>query len=269
MHKSNRYFSEEEYFNGKFNFIHTYLHDNYCYALHSHQFYEINVIASGEGEHLIESTTLPAKTGDVFVIPPDTNHSYRSNERLDIYHVLIKNDFLSRYADELSTLDGFNILFEIEPQIRRSSGKNHNLSLDNHELSVIKENLKNMIYAENSEQFVYLNALTLAFICKLCKKISGAVQNLGKGGDIIGVMEFIKSNLDRKLSLDDLSKHSNMSKATLNRRFQDAVGTSPMDYLLSCRIIKAKELIDEGNLTKTEIANACGFFDASHMNKYL
>ena len=96
------YFSEKEYFDGKFNFIHTYLHTNYKYKMHSHQFYEINIIVSGEGRHYIENTSLETGVGDVFVLPPEVRHGYFSEGRLDIYHILIKKDFLVRYAEELA-----------------------------------------------------------------------------------------------------------------------------------------------------------------------
>lgn len=60
-----------------------------------------------------------------------------------------------------------------------------------------------------------------------------------------------------------------MSIATLNRRFNDLLKTSPMNYVMDCRIQKAIELIEENKYSKTEIAQLCGFYDLSHMNKYL
>jgi AraC family transcriptional regulator len=66
-----------------------------------------------------------------------------------------------------------------------------------------------------------------------------------------------------------IAEFSNMSKATLNRRFNESVGMSPMNYVLSCRVAKAKELLADGNVNKTEIANICGFYDTAHMNKYV
>ena len=262
------YFSESEYFGGRFNYIHVYLHENYKYRMHSHQFYEINIIASGEGSHFIEKIEIPAAAGDVFVIPPGVSHSYHSEEPLDVYHVLIKNEFLARYAEELAEVDGFDILFDIEPQIRRASGKNFNLKVGDAEFSIFCDELERMMRVESEERYVYLNALTLTLICRLCRRISGLMTEMNRS-EIVGVMEYIKGNLDRKLTLDHLAGYAKMSTATLNRRFREAVGSSPMSYVLSCRISRAREMMAEGRLSRTEVAQTCGFYDLAHMNKYL
>lgn len=262
------YFSESDYFNGKFNYIHTYLHRNYKYRMHSHQFYEINIIASGSGQHFIKDTCLSATAGDIFVIPPGISHSYHSDDALDIYHILIKNDFLNRYAEELSEVEGFSILFDIEPLIRQASGRNINLNLGAPELQMFRGDLEHMMKIEESGRYVYLNALVLAFICRLCRRITDSVSKVTES-DIVSVMNYIRNNLDKKLSIANLSAYAGMSSSTLNRHFRDMVGTSPMDYVLSCRVSRAKELLKEGNLSKTEIAGICGFYDIAHMNKYL
>lgn len=262
------YFSEEEYFKGKFNYIHTYLHANYKYKMHSHQFYEINIIASGRGRHYIESTHLDAVAGDVFIIPPGMSHGYFSEGRLDIYHILIKKDFLIRYAEELAEVAGFELLFDIEPRIRRSSGKELNLNVGLAELAVFQGELERMMAVEKSGRHVYLNALTMAFICRLCKRIRRTVSD-SKESDVVSVMEYIKANIESKLTLEELCAFVHMSPATLNRRFRATVGQSPMEYVLSARIARARALLEEGGHSRTEIAYSCGFYDLAHMNKYL
>ncbi|MBQ8409585.1 MAG: AraC family transcriptional regulator [Clostridia bacterium] len=262
------YFSEDEYFCGNFNYIHTYLHTNYKYKMHAHQFYEINIVASGKGRHYIEDTSLDAEMGDVFVIPPGVSHGYYSEGELDIYHVLIKKDFLARYAEELAEIEGFEILFNIEPEIRRSSGKALNLNVGSPDFVSFKAELERMKNIEASGRFVYLNALTIVFICRLCRRICGSISESCEK-EIVGVMEYIRNNLDRKLSLSELSSRAHMSTATLNRRFRSSVGMSPIEYILSCRVARAKELISESNIRRTDIAQICGFYDVAHMNKYL
>ena len=262
------YFQENEYFIGKFNFIHTYLHQNYQYRMHAHQFYEINIIVSGEGMHYIENNRLDAKAGDVFVIPPEVRHGYYSNGTLDIFHVLIKKDFLARYSEELGEVGGFGILFDIEPDIRKSTGASFNLNLGHGELEMFKGVLEQMVRVEKRREYVRLNALTMDFICRLCNRISSVTMS-ERDREIVGIMEYIRSNIDEKITLSSLCEQSHMSAATLNRRFRSAVGQSPMEYVLSVRVARAKELISEGKLSRTEIALSCGFYDLAHMNKYL
>ena len=99
---------------------------NYSIALHDHDFYEINVILSGHGTHMIGGTSLKTTVGDVFVIPPSVVHGYqRDGDDFDVYHLILKPDFLKRYAAELSGFSGFGLLFEAEPYIRERGGRAH------------------------------------------------------------------------------------------------------------------------------------------------
>ena len=262
------FFAEHEFFNEEFNFVHVYLHKNYKHKMHSHQFYEINLIVSGEGRHYLESTNLEAKIGDVFVIPPGVSHGYYSEDMLDIYHILIKKELFSRYAEELSEVEGFDLLFDIEPQIRQSLGRELNLNIGHAELASFQNDLEKMIALKKSGRYIQLNFATMVLICRLCKRISSSAS-ISKENDIVSVMEYIKANLDSKITLETLCERTHMSSATLNRRFRAAVCQSPMAYVLSARIARARTLIEEGELRRTEIAQICGFYDLAHMNKYL
>ncbi len=262
------YHSEADIFREEHQYIHTYLHPNYHYKLHSHQFYEINIIATGRGRHYIENTSLDIAAGDIFVIPPDVLHGYDSEYHLNIYHILIKTDFFTRYREELSQIDGFDLLFDIEPQIRRASGKRLRANAADQVFHVFDQDLKRLIELEKQKKYVYLNVMTLAFICKLCEWITDDISDSYERS-VAGVMEYIKNNLDGKLTLEVLSRYAHVSAATLNRQFREAVMQTPMQYVTACRIAKAKRLIAEGQSNRTEIAQACGFYDSSHMNKYL
>jgi len=274
VQKGKHYWYDEDCFKGGgFHYINTYLHKNYDFRMHSHQFYEMNIIAGGTGRHYINETYVEAKAGDVFIIPPGTSHGYYSDKKIDIYHILIKSDFIKHYKEELTSMREFGILFDVEPTVRSVSSKKCNLTLTYDELNVVKLQLSAILAAEKEESYVYQNVLSLAFICGLCdvmrKKITG--QNChGEGFErIISVTEYIKNNLDRDLSLENISRNSNLSKATLNRLFREYLNVSPMKYVIDCRSAKAYELIAENRHTKSEISQMCGFYDLSHMNKYI
>jgi transcriptional regulator GlxA family with amidase domain len=49
----------------------------------------------------------------------------------------------------------------------------------------------------------------------------------------------------------------------LQRRFQTAFGISPQEFLIKTRVLAATRLLNETSLTAAEIANKCGFVDAS------
>ena len=148
------YFYEDEYFKDKFHFAHAFLHNDCRYGMHSHECYEINIIANGQGRHYIGNTSVHTRAGDIFVIPPQVKHGFSAPKPLDIYIILIKSDFLSRYSEELNSLNGMHILFDIEPQIRSVSGKNYSLNLGYQEFDSVKADIVKMIKAEKEHTSV-------------------------------------------------------------------------------------------------------------------
>lgn len=266
------FWSDDSAFNKESN-ISTYMHYNYDHGMHSHSFYEINIIYKGEGMHYIAESSIYAKKGDVFVIPPNISHGYYSKSNLDIYHLLIKNDFIKKYNEDLSKFKGYNMLFDIEPLFRTSSIKTNNLKLSESELEKIYEDLKYIHSVGEEKDYLLENILSLALIGKLSrmfyKKTNDKNNETKENADLLKIISYIKNNLDGNLSVEMLSKYVNISPSTLNRRFRENLNISTAEFVLGCRTTRAKELLKQNNYSKAEIAQMCGFYDTSHMNKYL
>ena len=196
------YYRESDCFSpAPMHLVHAYLHPDYTVRMHRHQFCEINVILRGEGMHYIGENSLPARVGDVFIIPPEVAHGYASHGALDIGHVLLRADFFARYREELAQLPGFSLLFDIEPQVRSSSGLDCNLCIPAHELPRIREVAKQMIRAEEEGLFAYENVLTLGLVGKLGELLRQSADTL----DPDGTAERILHRAKAEGSVDDLS----------------------------------------------------------------
>lgn len=74
---------------------------------------------------------------------------------------------------------------------------------------------------------------------------------------------YIRIHCCEKLNLVQLYQKTNLSKSYYMRLFKRFVGTSPYNYLLACRITKARELLECTDHTITEIAENTGFLDVS------
>jgi AraC-like DNA-binding protein len=58
-----------------------------------------------------------------------------------------------------------------------------------------------------------------------------------------------------------------MSECTFLRKFREATGFSPTDYLLRSRIRRAEELLARRKLSITEVAARCGFEDSNYFSR--
>lgn len=72
-------------------------------------------------------------------------------------------------------------------------------------------------------------------------------------------LEYIHTNYQNDISLDDLCKIVNLNRTSLNRRFKEKTGHTAMDYLINHRIKIACEALVHTNLKISELAEACGF----------
>jgi AraC family transcriptional regulator len=82
------------------------------------------------------------------------------------------------------------------------------------------------------------------------------------------VTDFIHAHLDRDLELVNLSAIAQISPYHFLRLFKKSMGTTPHQYILQCRVKKAKYLLKYSELSITEIASRVGFCDQSHLNRY-
>ncbi|MDR8393767.1 helix-turn-helix domain-containing protein [Aliifodinibius sp. S!AR15-10] len=80
------------------------------------------------------------------------------------------------------------------------------------------------------------------------------------------VILYMEEHLNEELSLGQLAESVQLSKYQLIRRFRKEMETTPWKYLLTRRIAKAKQLLEQG-MSPGQVAIETGFYDQSHLNK--
>lgn len=85
---------------------------------------------------------------------------------------------------------------------------------------------------------------------------------------ITAMLNYIQENYPQKITLAELAKSANISKAECNRCFHNILQTSPYKYLLEYRLSKGAELLKRTELPISVIANQVGFDQASQFGKY-
>ena len=132
---------EKENFHNNFS-VRAFTYKNYSIEMHNHDFYEVNIIFSGNGTHCIESGRFRVKSGDVFVIPPMVAHAYTDTYNLEVYHILLQKSFVTKNKSETEKVDGFLQLTEIEPFLRSNFSSAFFLHLNSLQLVQLKNELE-------------------------------------------------------------------------------------------------------------------------------
>lgn len=81
------------------------------------------------------------------------------------------------------------------------------------------------------------------------------------------VLLFIRNNIHRPISLEELATTMSQSPEHFSRSFREALKITPLQYLLKERINRAQELLTGSNLTVQRIGEQCGFNTPSHFAK--
>lgn len=77
-------------------------------------------------------------------------------------------------------------------------------------------------------------------------------------------LRYLYAHYVDQITLDDLVKNCHTSKSELCRRFKTATGQSPMTYLLHYRIRQSLPLLEQTELSVTDIAGKVGFSGSSY-----
>ncbi len=80
-------------------------------------------------------------------------------------------------------------------------------------------------------------------------------------------MTFIESNLTDPLTVVDIARAAAVSTRTLMRLFKQEVGTSVVNFIQQRRVVLARRLLQEPDLTCAEVAFSAGFGSVQHFNR--
>jgi len=107
------------------------------------------------------------------------------------------------------------------------------------------------------------HASALAY--ELLTRTQGRAANDRSDALVNEVLGYLTLNwAEHDLSVTSLARTFKVHRATLARKFQSALGTSPVDYIIAMRIQNAMSLLRQTNHSVAEIARQCGFKDPNY-----
>ena len=81
------------------------------------------------------------------------------------------------------------------------------------------------------------------------------------------IVEFMKTNLHRKLTIDEIAQSVELSCSRVGHLFKSEFSMSPGQYLKLLRVEKARELLESTSLRVKVIMVRVGIQDQSHFTK--
>ena len=207
---------------------------------HMHNNLEIIYILQGCAVYSYEGNSIVLNAGDIVVTPPGFYHYLKiekgtMSERINV---------LIRKKIEFSTVAVYkaeNFFFDIFN------------SLEKYYKIISKDNLEMLFQTKIDEIILILQHLLL---------LPNQVQ-IQTNSTIKKIIDYINQNIYNPLTPKSVAKNCYLSEGHLHRVFKKALNTTPGNYILSKKLALAKNLIEKGDDTISNIALKLGFEDYS------
>lgn len=220
---------------------------------HCHDCYEILCVISGQGEYILEGSSISIRKRSLILLPPLAYHSVTSSSDsgLEAYVIHFQKSLLPDYA--LSMLDG---LFA-----EQENGRYFSPDSVPESLSALFDQFGVAARLPDEQKRAFVSTLAAQIVILLS---AAAGEGVSFADDELGakVIRYLNSNIEKNVSLDKLAKHFFVSKYHLCRAFKRYSGTSVHAYINHKRIMYAKQLIESGE-TAQSAAYKVGFGDYS------
>ncbi|MEO1183911.1 MAG: AraC family transcriptional regulator [Cyanobacteria bacterium J06636_27] len=252
-----------EKLSGQGAYLSSYYHPTYELPPHCEEVLLVQIfLCDAEVERSLgdKSQSEAVSKGDVAIIPANVNHRASWKQEVEFLLLAIKPKLINEIAQKIGIAEPVTILphFACQDVLLYGIG-----------LSLLYE------CQQWDTCLTYTNSMLQTAVIHLLRKYSNIRANIDEETineqteyKLKQALQYIDSNLDRNLPLDEVARNVNISKYYFCRLFSQYIGVSPYRYLLQRRIAKAKLLIQQNPEAKmADIALECGFKSQSHFNR--
>ena len=226
--------------------------------LHFHDYFEIMLPLTSPGNIFVNDQVYPLERGTLYLIGESTLHRTMANGFHSRYILHISRKALT----DLSTPQtDFTQLMQVN--FRRAT-------LNSDEMTELIELFQDLERNKNDGSFGSDIRQTVALL-RLLIRVAPTL-NAASAGEAIRnkdflrvapILDYIQENLAEPLSLDQIASQFYLSKHYLCRIFKSATGFSVMEYIIYSRVLRARQLLQEG-VSVQQAGELSGFSDNSH-----
>ena len=229
-----------------------------------HDFYELVYVESGYYYVILDGERFTVPPGSVIFFAPNAFHSgdgvTRSTATVDILSFTAESPAMRYFDNRVFALDesqraAFFSTFEIARQA---------LEQIPHEGLRIRDGVRPTALQELKSRFelfllaLYDDTVTVTVQSNRAQYRKERFRQIS---------DYMKANLDRPITLPEIAADCSVSVTGLKELCRTFCGCGPIDYLISLRILAAKELIRGSTMNFSEIAERTGFSSLHYFSR--
>jgi AraC family transcriptional regulator of arabinose operon len=218
--------------------------------------WSLNLSVSGTGHYNCIRRELFAEPGDMVLLSPDAMYDYRRAQHASHW----THDWVYFQPDP-KILDWLNWT-EIGPHI-------YHLKVPDSDYPSIRALFESTLdfdpLADSNSEALLLNIIEQIFI--RCARFSSAADKDPTDSRITDAINYINSNLEKALTVEDIAQHVRLSKTQLSAMFKDKTGSTLISWREERRIARASRLLTQTTLQIQEIAMQIGYEDPLYFSR--
>ena len=221
---------------------------------HMHSFTEIFFITSGEGVFHTNEDDTPIRKGMVIINTPSVPHTEYSSEKNPLSYALFSvSDLTFTLQDneqQKTFFFDFSAHFDTLYQV----------------LAVIE---REYVTKPPFWQYAILNEFNhfMLFLLRNTQLITLPFDSSAKPNSLSQIHLYLRSRYQENITLDKLSKLFFLNKYYIAHAFLKKYGISIIKFLNTVRCTEAKKLLEETNMSITQIAISVGYNSSSHFTE--
>lgn len=224
---------------------------------HFHDCHQIIFVVKGTADFCINDKLLRANAGDVAIFSRYENHSVRRcSEDYARFVLHIDPDVVNRKSPVYSLLTdrpaGFCNVISLSSNIAEVTDIFNRILSEHHNAPKLAEEMKELL----------VNQLLIAIYRCTSICFDNTYDDV-----VAGIKRQFENEYHKHFTLAMLAKAHNLSVSSLSHRFKAVTGVSPMEYLQSCRMANAKQMLAETDYSIGRIVEKCGFSDSSNFSR--
>ncbi|MGJ8684232.1 MAG: AraC family transcriptional regulator [Nonlabens sp.] len=245
--------------------------EEWLFPKHSHNFFELVFIKKGSGSHKLNDSLFDYQTGDIFLLTPRDEHEFVIAEPTTFGFIKFTEQLFLEKVELLSdskwrkNLDAVVLHSNAIPEaiIKNSADQDQIFRLFD------------MMFNEYVNPIAYSRSLLLELFGALLIIVSRNIKSTRNDKTVtekerVGdMLSYIRQNVlnKEKIKVSVIAETFYMSPNYASIFIKKHAGVSIQQYVIQTKIKMASRLLQQTNLTITQIAQKTGFTDSSHFNR--
>lgn len=233
--------------------------------LHFHDCYEFVYYMQSKNHAIIDDVSYNINTNDILIIPPRKIHviNYTPGIAYTRYVMYFHRTFIAPALEALgyaTALDFFDTMpfkkITLSPKMIGCMGTLFD--------ALHHQHMKKRADREHIGLLKAYSATIIGEVYRQCKRQAPPVVQGNTASLTEQVIKYINDHYAEEVTLGDLETTLYTSRYSICRTFRRETGSTLIEYLQHKRILEAQRLLQESDLSITDVAFECGFSSAQH-----